>query len=55
MSLGYVWSLRPTAELGVDHLDAKIDGNLNDSLPGAYRGLSQVLIGPYCSRIARLA
>ena len=37
--------LGPPGELGVDHVDAEVDGDLDDALPVAHRGLAGVLVG----------
>ena len=44
LRLGGLRRLRPAVELGVDHLDAQVDGDLDDPLPGAYGRLSLVLV-----------
>ena len=38
------FSGRP-GELGVDHVDAEVDGDLDDALPVAHRGFAGVLVG----------
>src|SRR5215207_8598960 len=48
LRFGRLGRFRPAAELGVDHLDAEIDGDLDDPLPGPYGCLPLifVLTGP---------
>src|SRR4030095_9954035 len=46
VSLRGLWRLWPAAELRVDHIHPKIDGDLDNPLPGAYGCLSLVLIRP---------
>ena len=43
--LGLFGALGPAGELGVDHVDAEVDGDLNDALPVAHRGLAGILVG----------
>ena len=37
--------LGTAGELGVDHVDAEVDGDLNDALPVAHRGFAGILVG----------
>jgi hypothetical protein len=42
---GFLGTFGATGELGVDDVDAEIDGDLDDPLPVAHRGLAGVLVG----------
>ena len=44
-ALGFLGALGAAGELGVDHVDAEVDGDLDDAFPVAHRGLSGVLVG----------
>ena len=41
---GFLGLLGPAGELGVDHVDAEVDGDLDDTLPVAHRGFAGVLV-----------
>ncbi len=43
--LGFLGPLGPAGELGVDDVHAEVDGDLNDPLPVAHRGLAGILVG----------
>ena len=43
--LGFLGRSRAAGELGVDHVDAEVDGDLDDAFPVAHRGLSRILVG----------
>ena len=42
--LGLFGALGAAGELGVDHVDAEVDGDLNDALPVAHRGFAGILV-----------
>jgi hypothetical protein len=42
---GFLGAFGSAGELGVDHVDPEVDGDLDDPLPVAYRGFSGILVG----------
>ena len=45
-AFGLLGAFGPAGELGVDHVDTEVDGDLDDALPVAHGGLAGVLVGP---------
>ena len=44
--LGLLGTFRPAGELGVDDVDAKVDGDLDDALPVPHRRFTGILVWP---------